>query len=73
MARDEWFSDQVAIAHYQGRIPRGRTLPDGMPFIGDFYVTENEDGTDTMWAWFGHGQWDKGPNLVRPKELSHEK
>ena len=63
---DDWFAGQVALAHAQGRIPHGAVLPDTMPWTGDFFVLENEDGTDTLYTWWEGGHWNRGPTLARP-------
>lgn len=58
------FDAALARAHWEGKLPHGRSLPDGMPWAGDIFILENEDGTDTFCTWWGC--WDFGPTLKRP-------
>ena len=67
MSINDWFAYEVSIAHSRGKIPHGPALPEGMPWTGDMFVLENEDGSDTLYVWWGKDKWEKGPNLTRPK------
>lgn len=63
----DWFAAQMALAHSKGGIPHGPSLPESMPWKGDVFFLENDDGSDTMCVWWGDGHWERGPKLKRPK------
>jgi len=50
----------------KSKLPHGPVLPEKMPWIGDIFILEREDGKDQICAWM-NGGWDNGPILERPK------
>jgi hypothetical protein len=63
----EWFASQVLQSHAKGDIPHGSKLPETMPWVGDFFVVNNDDGSDTLWTYWGCDTWHEGPRLKRPE------
>lgn len=62
---EDWFTLRLAEAHYAGKAPHGPELPASMPWVGDIFVKEEPDGTDSMYVW--QGGWTLGcKGLTRP-------
>jgi len=65
MTDDEFFAASLTVAHMKGKIPHGPQLPESMPWSGDLFIREEEDGTDTVYTW--RGKWSRDcPGLLRP-------